>query len=144
LPERPNTVAGLIEKHREIAGQIEAKRRELDRLVADLEAVEHTIRLFDPNAQLGRAKPLPSPHAAFKGEMRRDVMAALRAAREPLTSLDVARQVIAMRKLPTDSDNVIRIRKRVGAALWKLKAKGWVQEVPCEGDYKRWRLEISA
>jgi hypothetical protein len=24
--ERPNTVAGLVEKHREIAGQIEAKR----------------------------------------------------------------------------------------------------------------------
>ena len=42
--ERPNTVSGLREKHREIAGQIEAKRAELARLVADLEAVEHTIR----------------------------------------------------------------------------------------------------
>jgi hypothetical protein len=27
--ERPNTVAGLIEMHREIAGKIEATRREL-------------------------------------------------------------------------------------------------------------------
>lgn len=139
-PERPNTVAGLIEKHREIAGQIEARRRELDRLVADLEAVEHTIRLFDPDAQLGRAKPLPSPHAAFKGEMRRDVMAALRAAKEPLTSLDIARQVITARKLPNDAKSVTMFRKRVGAALWKLRAKGWVQEVSQEGDYKGWRL----
>ena len=48
--ERPNTVAGLIEKHREIAGLMEAKRRELNALVFDLEAIEHTIRVFDPDA----------------------------------------------------------------------------------------------
>jgi hypothetical protein len=42
MAERPNTVSGLVEKHREIAGKIEAKRAELARLVADLEAVEHT------------------------------------------------------------------------------------------------------
>jgi hypothetical protein len=46
--ERPNTVAGLIEMHREIAGKIEATRRELNRMVADLEAVEHAVYLFDP------------------------------------------------------------------------------------------------
>ena len=138
--ERPNTVSGLVEKHREIHGQIEAKRRELDRLIADLEAVEHTIRLFDPQAQLGRAKPLPSIHAAFKGEMRRDVMAALRAASGPLTSLDIARQVIAVRKLPDDAKTVTMVRKRVGAALFKIKAKGWVEEVPQAGEYKGWRL----
>lgn len=139
-PDRPNTVAGLIEKHREIAGKIEAKRRELAALVSDLEAIEHTIRLFDPDAQLGRAKPLPSPHAAFKGEMRRDVLAALRAASGPLTSLDIARQVVAARMLPDDAKTVTMMRKRVGAALYKLRAKGWVEEVPQAGEYKGWRL----
>jgi hypothetical protein len=138
--ERPNTVAGLMEKHREIAGQIESKRRELGRLVADLEAVEHTIRLFDPEAPLPRAKPLPSPHAAFKGEMRRDVMAVLRSCGEPATSLQIARKILAARKLPEDAKTVTMIRKRVGAALWKLKVKGWVEEVPQAGDYKGWRL----
>lgn len=138
IAERPNTLSGLIEKHRELAGKIDHTRRQLDALVFDLEAVEHTIRLFDPDAQLGRAKPLPSPHAAFRGEMRRDVLAALRAATGPLTSLDIARQVVAVRKLPDDA--MVMIRKRVGAALWKLKAKGMVTEVPQEGDYKGWRL----
>jgi hypothetical protein len=66
MEQRPNTVAGLIEMHREIAGQIEAARSAMNRLVADLEAVEHTIYLFDPDAQLGRAKPLPSKDAALK------------------------------------------------------------------------------
>ena len=42
--DRPNTVAGLIEKHSTIAGRIDATRRQLDAPVFDLEAVEHTIR----------------------------------------------------------------------------------------------------
>jgi len=136
--ERPNTVSGLIEKHREIAGLIEAKRKELNRLAADLEAVEHTIYLFDPDAQLGRAKPVQARDAALKGEMRRDVMAALRGAAEPLTSLQIAEQVIRVRKL--DPAMTTAMRKRAGAALWKLKVKGWVEEVPQLGDYKGWRL----
>lgn len=111
--------------------------------MADLEAVEHTIRLFDPDAQLGRAKPLPSPHAAFKGEMRRDVMAALRTRGEPATSLEIARKIIAARALPADGKTVTMMRKRVGAALWKLRAKGWVEEVPMAGEYKGWRLSDS-
>ena len=58
--ERPNTVAGLIEMHRQIAGQIEHVRRMLTTLISDLESVEQTIRLFDPDAPLGRAKPFPA------------------------------------------------------------------------------------
>lgn len=138
MTERPNTVAGLVEKHRAIAGQIDATRRQLDALVFDLEAVEHTIRLFDPEAQLGRAKPLPSPHAAFRGEMRRDVLAALRAATGPLTSLEIAEQVVRGRKL--DPSVTPMFRKRVGAALWKLAQKGIVAEVAQVGDYKAWTL----
>jgi len=134
--ERPNTVAGLRELHREIAGELEATRQRLNRLAADLEAVEHTLLLLDPGADIPRAKPIPSRDAAMKGEMRRHVMAALRTAQGPLTSLDIARQVVEARKL--DPSMMTAIRKRVGAALWKLKAKGWVAEVAQVGDYKGW------
>ncbi|MDP1643566.1 MAG: hypothetical protein Q8L59_15425 [Phenylobacterium sp.] len=138
--ERPNTVAGLIEKHRYIAGQIEATRKTLNALVFDLEAVEHTIRLFDPGAQLGRAKPLPAKEAAFKGEMRRHVLAALRAADQPLTSLEIARQVLEVRKISEGAVTVTMFRKRVGACLFKLKVAGLVVEVPQTGEYKGWQL----
>jgi hypothetical protein len=126
--------------HREIAGKIDHHRRIMDGLVFDLEAVEHTIRLLDPDAQLGRAKPVPAAHAAFRGEMRRDVLAALRSGAEPATSLHIARQILAARALPDDAKTVTMMRKRVGAALWKLRARGIVAEVPQEGDYKGWRL----
>jgi hypothetical protein len=140
MTDRPNTLSGLIEMHREIAGAIDATRKTLDALVFDLEAVEHTIRLLDAEAQLGRAKPLPSPYAAFRGEMRRDVLAVLRSCGEPATSLQIARNIIAARALPDGAKDVIRMRKRVGACLWKLRAKGMVAEVPQAGDYKGWRL----
>ena len=139
MDPRPNTVAGLIELHREIAGQIEATRQTMNRLVADLEAVEHTLRLFNPDAEIPRAKPLPSQNQAFRGEMRRLVLSALRAADRPLTNLEIARQVVAIRKLGDDPKTVVVMRKRVGAALWKLKQLCWAVEVPQEGDYKGWR-----
>lgn len=128
---------------REIAGKIDHHRRIMDALVFDLEAVEHIIRLLDPDAQLGRAKPVPAAHAAFRGEMRRDVLAVLRSGAEPATSLQIARQILAARALPDDAKTVTKMRKRVGAALWKLRAKGIVAEVPQEGDYKGWRLSNS-
>ncbi|WP_332765958.1 hypothetical protein [Phenylobacterium sp.] len=140
MTERPNTVAGLLEKHREIAGKIEHHRQALNALVFDLEAVEHTIRMFDPAAVLPRAKPQPSKDAAFRGEMRRDTLNALRTATGPLTSLDIARQVIAGRKLTEDAPTVQMIRKRVSASLWKLAKAGIVREVALVGDYKGWQV----
>lgn len=126
--------------HREIAGKIDHHRKVMAALVFDLEAVEHTIRLLDAEAQLGRAKPVPAVHAAFKGEMRRDVLAVLRSSAEPATSLQMARQILAARALPDGAKDVIVMRKRVGACLWKLRAKGIVEEVPQAGEYKGWRL----
>lgn len=104
-------------------------------LVFDLEAVEQTIRLLDARS----AKPVPAVHAAFKGEMRRDVLAALRAAKGPLTSLDIGRQIISARDLPNAPKDVTVMRKRVGVCRRKLRDRGMVAEVPQAGEYKAWR-----
>jgi len=48
-----------------------------------------------------------------------------------------AEQIVAERKLEAA---VGTIRKRVGACLWKLRAKGIVAEVPQPGEYKGWRI----
>src|SRR5690606_16042834 len=99
--ERPNTVAGLIEKRREISGQIEHHQRILNDLVIDLDHVDHCIRLFAPelDATLARPKAFPARHAAFRGEMRRFVLGTLRAASEPVTSLEIAVEVVKGRGL---------------------------------------------
>ena len=130
--ERPNTVAGLLEMHRDVAGQIEAARQHLARLAADLDAIEHTILLFDPDASLPRARPVAPRDPSMKGETRRHVMAALRAAQGPLTSLGSPEQ--GWRRGKLNPHATAMTRKRVsGAALWKLRQRGWVAEVPLEG-----------
>lgn len=58
---------------------------------------------------------------------------------EPATSLWLARKIIAARGLPDDAKTVTMMRKRVGAALYKLRARGWVAEVPQAGEYKGWK-----
>jgi hypothetical protein len=143
MTDRPNTVAGLLEKRREIAGQIEHHQRVLNDLIIDLDHVDHTIRLFAPDLDVSLAQPkaFPVRHQAFRGEMLRFVLGALRQAQGPLTSLQIALEVVKGRGLdPNDARAVSLIRKRVGACLFKLKQKGVVWEVPQAGEYKGWEM----
>jgi hypothetical protein len=101
-------------------------------MLIDLDHIDHTIRLIDPNADvsLGKPKQYPPRHAAFKTEMNRFVLGALRTATEPLTSLEIAKAVVIGRGLDvTDDRTVVLIRKRVGACLWRQKERGIVREV---------------
>jgi hypothetical protein len=77
MSERPNTVCGLIDKRRELAGRIEHVQHELRALVADLDHIDAVIRIFDPDADIGPAKRYPAAHMAFRGERARHVMDAL-------------------------------------------------------------------
>lgn len=141
--ERPNTLSGLIEKRREIAGQIEHYQRLLNGLIVDLDHVDHTIHLFDPDCDvlLAQPKAFPPRHQAFRGEMQRFVLGALRSAEKPITSLEIAIEVVKGRGLdPNDPRAVSLIRKRVGACIFKLKDKGIIREVPQPGEYKGWEM----
>src|SRR5918996_6502103 len=126
MVERPNTLAGLIEKRREISGQIEHHQRILNELIVDLDHLDHTIRLFDPDCDVTLAQPkqFPPRHQAFRGEMQRFVLGALRAASAPVTSLEVAIDVVKGRGLdPNDPRAVSLIRKRVVPACSRSKPR---------------------
>ena len=105
----------------------------LNELIVNLDHLDHTIRLFDPDCDVALARPkqFPPRHQAFRGEIQRFVLGALRAASEPVTSLEVAIEVVKGRGLdPNDPRAVSLIRKRVGACLLSLKAKGTARDVP--------------
>ena len=138
-----HTIAGLLRKRAEIAGKIEHTHAQLNDLIADLDYIDNAIRIIDPDADvsLTKSKPYPPRMGAFKGEMTRFVLAHLRAATEPATTLEIAYKVMEGRGLNTNDERaVIVIRKRVGACLYKLRRNGVVREVATTGEYKRWEM----
>lgn len=62
---------GLIAKRREIAANIEELQHQLRGAVSQLDRIDATIRIFQPDIDLCEfgARPVPPPHAAFKGEI---------------------------------------------------------------------------
>ena len=139
--ENEHVLGGLTRKRGEIAGQIEHTQAQLRRLVTELDTIDAAIRLFDPTADLGSIKQrlYPPRHQAFRGEMMRHVMGALRLAQGPVTSRDIAITVMKGRGLnPEDKEVANTIRKRVGACMWKLKTQGVAREVAIIGDLKGW------
>ena len=132
----PNLLNGLVAKRAEIAGQIEANQQQLRKLIVDLDAIEATIRVFDPDIDMMAIHPRPVPprHAAFKGEVTRIVFKALREAKHPVTSRDIAKTLMRERGLNVDDkDVVVMMTKRVGACLKTQKNKGYVRSVDIEG-----------
>jgi hypothetical protein len=140
-PGRPNTLVGLLDKRREIAGRAEQLAEQLRRACADLEALDDVIRLFDPEVIPGPPKRYMVGEPVLAGEVSRLVRIALRDASGPLTTRQVAIEVAMARGHDqSDAKVVADIKKRVAQSLRRMRKRGWVQEVPQEGEYKGWRL----
>lgn len=139
-PERPNTIAGLLDKRAKLAGMITFHRAEVRKIICDLDHIDATIRMFDPNADVSRVVRYPTKHRATKGEASRFVLLMLKKATEPLTSLDIVKAQIEARGLNADEQTVVLLRKRVGATLSAQQRHGVVKSIPQEGRYKGWVL----
>ena len=86
--ENEHVLSGLIRKRAEVAGELEAAQQRVQQLIIDIDNVDATIRIFAPDIDLEevRPKPLPPRHAAFKSEISRAIMDALRGTGEALTA----------------------------------------------------------
>ncbi len=137
--ERPNTVAGLMEKRRQLQAELKAAEKAARNIRIDLDHLDAAIRLFTEDAP----RRLPSrsvAHRAGRGEMIRHVLRCLREAKGPLTSLDIAEAYMKARGLEASDETAVLLRKRVGACLNSLKHQGTIRPVPQEGLYKGWNL----
>lgn len=128
--ENEHVLSGLIRKRAEIGGELEAAQTRVRQLILDIDAVDSTIRLFAPDIDLEeiRPKPLPPRHAAFKGEIGRAIMEALRASAEGLTVRDLTARVMAARSLNAADKRLVKaMQKRTGAALRHMRRRGTVR-----------------
>ena len=139
----PHVVTALIRKRGEIAGQLEHTQTQLRQLVIDLDNLDATLRLFKPDIDLEeiRPKPLPPRHHAFKGEVSRIVLSALRQSDKPLTTHDLAQHVMAERGLNTADKRLVKvIGKRVGACLRHHRNRGLMRSERGPGTHLCWVL----
>ena len=138
-----HVLSGLIKKRAELAGKIEATQIAMRQLVIDLDHVDATIRVFDPDIDLEdvRPKPMPPRHSAFRGEVARIVLSTLRQSRRAITTKDLAMQMMAERGLNTaDARTVKMMVKRVGACLRNYRQRGMVKATSQHGQFNLWEL----
>ncbi len=145
LRARPHVVTGLITKRREIAGQIEDLQRRLKIAVCELDSVESTIRIFEPNIDLAEFGPraVPPPHTAFRGELSRILIDALKASDVPLNTRQLTEIVMRDRGIPLDDLKAKRVMlRRVGASLnnWK-RVKKILKSAPGPGQTLIWEID---
>lgn len=143
--ERPNTVAGLVAKHKELSDLRDRYKAEIKKLTVDIDHLDAAIRLFDPAADTYAIKEYVTKHRAEKGSVKRFVLGQFREATAPLTSRQITEAWAADRGLAADEATYAILRKRIGACIkgcvnqGLIEDVGWTKDHDENGPYKLWR-----
>jgi len=141
--QRPNAVSALKSKRGEIAGRVDALQDQLRQALIDLDHVDCTILLFDPDAELDeiKTKPMPPRHHAFKGQVTRSILTMLRKSPAALDGLTITLRLMEERELNQSDKKLVKtIQKRVGAALRNMRDRGLVKSEKGDKGLLLWQL----
>ena len=139
----PHVITALARKRSELSGDIQTTQAKLRQMVLDLERLDATLLMFDPDYRIEAIKPKafrPPEDWSKRGEMTRLILGILRQASEPLTARDVALQLIAERVLEPTDKMVRLMTKRCGVALRGQRDKGVVSSQEGPGMAVLWSL----
>lgn len=139
----PHVITALSRKRAELSGDIERLQRELSDKIAALEKLDATLLLFDPSYEITSIKPKvfrPPEDWSKRGEMTRIILGVMRKASEPLTSSDIAAQLIVERALDRTDKLQRLMTKRVGVALRGLRDRNIALSEPGPGMSVLWSL----
>jgi hypothetical protein len=140
----PHVVSALKEKRIKLATEIEGLQSQLRQRVIDLDHCEATLRLFDPEADIGALGPrkVPQVLSDIHGDTGRVILDTLRNATTPLPTYKVCEAVMKARGLDTNDRALCRLMmKRTVANLkhWSKK-RGLIRSMPGVGQQLCWEL----
>ena len=98
-----NVVSGLIRRRRELALEADSVRDRHESLIDDIVALDNSILMFRPEADLAAIPPTAFAKRADwakRGEVARAIVTVLRMAETPPSTAQVARQCQIARSLP--------------------------------------------
>ena len=137
-----DVVVALVRRRAALAGEIEATYARLKVIVADLETIDATITQFDRTYIVEAIRPKafrPPEDWSNHGQMSRLVLSILRQAREPMTSRDIAVEMLVTRALDKNDQRLIRLMvKRVGVSLRHQRDNGVVRSEQGPGMTMLW------
>jgi hypothetical protein len=136
---------GLLKRRAVLAGDVELTHEKLRKMVQDLETLDATIMQFaPPDFRVETIKPKafrPPADWARRGEMSRVVLTILRQATEPMTSRDIALEMLITRALDQNDQRLLRLMtKRVGVALRLMRDRSAVRSAQGTGQYMVWEI----
>ena len=127
----PSIPSALLTKRSELAGELYQAQQRICQLRADLDGIDHTIRLFDQAWVPSEHRKRPMlPHGKLSG----GVLDTLRTAQAPMTAPEIATKIAADWHLETNSALLTAIRNILGR-----KREGLISERR-EDDALVWRV----
>src|SRR5277367_6069625 len=137
----PHVISALRKKRAELAGEVVTAQLRLGKLRDDLDAVDRTLRVFDPRQHPEKIRPVvkrKGDRMFGYGECTRAILNVLRDAPEPMTTADLVEQVALGCRIATEAPDIAAtLLVRVRAALTKLGKRGVVSG---EGRPARWSV----
>ncbi len=137
-------LTGLVKRRAELAGDIENAHEALRKMITDLEHLDATIQQFDATYQVETIKPKafrPPKDWSNRGQMSRIILSVLRQSAEPMTTRDIAYQLLIERALDKSDQRLVRLMtKRVGVALRHQRDNQIVQALEGPGQYNLWEI----
>lgn len=142
--ERPNTVSGLVAKHKELRKQREQYRKEVKKLTISISHIEACIRLFDPKANVSAMKERVTKPRTKRGSVKRFVLSTLREASAPMTSRGITERWTEDCGLQADEEALTEVRNRISVCITNCAKQGLVECDKQDGaysPYKLWKLK---
>jgi hypothetical protein len=133
----------LKRKRAEMTGEIALCHARLQSLSSDLDHLDATIRLLDPDFVVESILPkVFKPPASWskRGEMSRAVLSILRIAKGPQSTREIASQIVAQRGLDCDPGILNIMTRRVGHVLRDKRERGLVRSVEETGLWLLWEI----
>lgn len=124
-----HTINGLLTKRADLFNEAERLRDRLAEIRNDIGALDRTLSTFGYDGDLDAAMPRQKREVLFgKGELTRAVLGLLRNADGPMTSRDIAREIVALRGDDArDRKYLSDLTKRVSKALRQQREAGIVK-----------------
>src|SRR6202041_1144466 len=117
----PHVISALRKKRAELHGEVVTAQLRLGKLRDDLDAIDRTLRVFDPHQHPEKIRPVikrKGDKLFAYGECTRAILNALRDASEPMTVDQVAERVALDCRIATEAPDV------AATLLWRGKGGG--------------------